>query len=156
MHSGFKKPLKWIKLIIPHGVGQSQHFSQSCSGLSGDMVFLRQPKTDWWQWLTEQKSIARRHASERTKLNTIKGEAVFVIWRRKEGGNVDLDGPCVGNWGSRWWWLGEVLSLFFLSSLVRFALEMCLWWADFKMKEKQAEPICRAPGCQAVVWEKDS
>lgn len=44
--------------------------------------------------MTEQKSIARRHASERTKLNTIKGEAVFVIWRRKEGG--------------KWTWMAHV------------------------------------------------
>jgi hypothetical protein len=43
--------------------------------------------------------MSRRNASGRTKLNTIKGEEPLsvVSWRRKEGGNIDLDGPCVDN-----------------------------------------------------------
>lgn len=40
--------------------------------------------------------MARRNASRRTELNTVKGEPISVVfWRREGGGNMDLNGPRV-------------------------------------------------------------
>lgn len=61
--------------------------------------------------------MARRNASGRTELNTIKSEPISVdFWRREEGGKVDLNGPLVDRM--------MVTGCRVLGSLQKFAFEM--------------------------------
>lgn len=63
--------------------------------------------------------MARRNASGRTELNTIKGEPISVVfWKREKGGNLDLNGPLVDKI--------RVTGCRVLGSLQKFAFEMFL------------------------------